>query len=289
MTWDGTDMPIEQARKAMRLVLLHGTKDAYAASMKTDYESFMLDDFEHVTYLRIEGMGHTIPTANWLEKGLVALDRSKDVERPRKIMPATRSTKITFNSVKRPLPAQDPEKQAERVLNSGKSYFDNALFDGAVIAAQRVLDEYPQAPAAAEAKLLLDRVEFIKPLAVPYGQNTNTPLHSALFFARGAVNKNRHDAARLYLERVQTLSPDSPEAVEAKAWIEWMDRNASAAATKPSKPGNLAVIVFQSGLSYSSANLTDAARAAYERVISEFPKTPSATEARKLLAKMKSG
>src|SRR5439155_17361437 len=55
ITWIGTDLPIEQAAKVMRVVLLHGSKDGYAAGMKADYESFMLDDFQHVTHMMIEG------------------------------------------------------------------------------------------------------------------------------------------------------------------------------------------------------------------------------------------
>ena len=67
--------PSKQARSVMRIVLLRGERDAYSRTQKTDYASFKLDGFEHVSYFEIPGVGHTFPReGTWLSKGLAALD-----------------------------------------------------------------------------------------------------------------------------------------------------------------------------------------------------------------------
>ena len=47
----------------------------------------------------------------------------------------------------------------------------------------------------------------------------------------------------------------------------------------------LATILFQSGLNYSREKMDDAAKAAYQRCVRDYPNTPAAAEARKLLGK----
>jgi dienelactone hydrolase len=286
MVWIGTDLPIEQARSVMRLVLLRGERDAYSKTQKTDYASFKLDGFEHVSYFEIPGVGHAFPReGTWLSKGLAALDASRPKTHvPLTITPRERSTKMTFASMLRPLPARDPGAQAARVLATARLWAGNGMPEGAVIGAERVLKEYPATPAAAGAKVLLAQLEHVKPFAVPYGGELDAPAPRALFSARAAVFGHRHDAARLYLERVVTLAPDSPEAVEAKAWLEWMNEHPETARPKPVPPAMLATIVLQSGLAYDRAKLPEAARAAYQRVVRDFPATPAAAAARKRMA-----
>jgi dienelactone hydrolase len=287
--WLGTDLPIEQARSVMRIVLLRGERDAYSKTQKTDYASFKLDDFAHVSYFEIPGVGHTFPREGaWLSKGLAALDAGRPKAHvPLTITPRERKTKMTFESLLRPLPARDPEAQAARVLASAKAWAGNGVFEATAVAAERVLKEYPATPAATDAKVLLAQLEHVKPVAVPYGGDLNAPGHAALFSARAAVFGHRHDAARLYVERVTTLAPDSPEAAEAKAWLEWITQHPETARPKPVPPPMLAMIVFQSGAAYERSKLPDAARAAYERVIRDHPATPAAAAAKKRLAKAK--
>src|SRR6185369_5263961 len=38
------------------------------------YEAYQKDEFAHVTYIEVTGMGHTTPSAEWYEKGIDALD-----------------------------------------------------------------------------------------------------------------------------------------------------------------------------------------------------------------------
>jgi len=195
---------------------------------------------------------------------------------------------MTFSDVRRPLPAHDPDKQAARVLASSASYLAKGWPDGAEIGAKRILADYPQTPAAADAKVMLDRVLYIKPLAVPHGNN-NTPAKQALFSGRHLISRNTFDAARLYLDRVVTLKPDSREGKEAAAWIAWMDDHPDQARRKPTTPAVLAVIVFQSGLAYEREGRAAEAKAAYQRVLRDYPGTPSADAARKMLAKNRDG
>src|SRR5439155_13236704 len=238
----------------------------------------------------IDGMGHQMPGATLLEKGLVALDKGKPAEHVPVVItkrPTTRLTSrpaMTYSDVKRPLPAHHPNEQAARVLASAKSYLNNGRLEGAEIGARRVLADYAQTPAAADAQVLLDRLTYIKPVALPYA-DVRTPLRQALFFGRSSINHNGFDAARLYFQRVNTLKADSPEAKEAKAWLAWIDAHPEQARPRPTSAAVLGTILFQSGLSYSEAGLREAAREAYRRVLHDYPNTPAAIEAKKLLVK----
>ena len=62
-----------------------------------------------------------------------------------------------------------------------------------------------------------------------------------------------------------------------------MDQNRATARTKATSATMLATIVFQSGLNYSREKMDDAAKAAYQRCVRDYPNTPAAVEARKLL------
>jgi hypothetical protein len=235
-------------------------------------------------------MGHQMPGAALFEKGLNALDKSKPAQHvpvvvtPRPATIPTSRPAMTYRDVKRPLPAHNPEKQAQRVLVSSWSYLGNGWPEGAEIGAQRILADYPQTPAAGAAKVLLDRVNYIKPVMMPHA-NLNTPSKQALFSGRSAMNRNTFDAARLYFERVITLKPESREGKEATAWVKWMDEHPGEARTKPSSRAVLGTIVFQSGLAYEGEKKPELAKAAYQRTIRQYPGTPAADAARKMLAK----
>jgi TolA-binding protein len=65
-----------------------------------------------------------------------------------------------------------------------------------------------------------------------------------------------------------------------------MTKHPEAARPKPVPPATLSTILVQSGLAYDRAKRPDAARAAYERVIRDYPRTPAAAAARKQLSKL---
>jgi TolA-binding protein len=64
-----------------------------------------------------------------------------------------------------------------------------------------------------------------------------------------------------------------------------MDDHPDQARRKPTTPAVLGVIVFQSGLAYEREGNAAEARAAYQRVLRDYPGTQSADAARKMLAK----
>src|SRR5947207_10755853 len=65
-------------RKDLGLVLLTGEDDPNARPLlRAGYEGLVLDGFERVTLIEIPQMGHAHQPPQWLEKAIVALDRSK--------------------------------------------------------------------------------------------------------------------------------------------------------------------------------------------------------------------
>ena len=66
---------LEAARKHLRVVMLTGETDDNRLQTLATYKSgYTKDNFEHVTYLEVPKMGHTLPDAEWFEKGLLALE-----------------------------------------------------------------------------------------------------------------------------------------------------------------------------------------------------------------------
>jgi hypothetical protein len=141
--WNG---PLDRLRKDLKLVIIKAERDATwtAAEGRADYESLLLDGFERVSFIEVPRLGHTHPNASWLEKGIVAL------ESPPKKPPATAPT-----SARGALPSQ--QAQARRILATGQRLLESKPPSpkSARPFFQRVLDEYPATPAAAQARELL--------------------------------------------------------------------------------------------------------------------------------------
>ena len=74
--WPNADAKVlERAKKQSRFVLLTGSEDFNRQNTKVVYdEGYAKDGFAHATYLEVPGMGHTLPPAEWFEKGLEFLD-----------------------------------------------------------------------------------------------------------------------------------------------------------------------------------------------------------------------
>jgi Flp pilus assembly protein TadD len=159
------------------------------------------------------------------------------------------------------------------------------MLEGAEIGARRILADYAGAPCARDAQVMLDRITYIKPSALPYG-SLNTPSKQALFSGRAAINRNMFDSARLYFSRVAQLSPSAREGKEAAAWIKWMDEHPGQARAKPNSAAVLGTIVFQTGLALDRAGQKEAARTAYQQTIRAYPNTPAASAAAQMLAKL---
>lgn len=61
-------------KKRNRYVLLTGEHDGNRQETKTIYEAYKADGFEHVTYIEIPELGHTLPGPEWFDKGILLLD-----------------------------------------------------------------------------------------------------------------------------------------------------------------------------------------------------------------------
>lgn len=69
---------LEASRKNLRVVMLTGESDENRLQTLATYKSgYTKDNFEHVTYLEVPKMGHTLPDAEWFEKGILALEVKK--------------------------------------------------------------------------------------------------------------------------------------------------------------------------------------------------------------------
>ncbi|MCC6907006.1 MAG: hypothetical protein IT430_03610 [Phycisphaerales bacterium] len=66
---------LARAVRDNRYVLLTGSEDFNRTETATIYEhGFVKERFAHATYLEVPDMGHTLPDAEWFDKGLEALD-----------------------------------------------------------------------------------------------------------------------------------------------------------------------------------------------------------------------
>jgi hypothetical protein len=74
--WNNPDPKVlDQAKKDGRYVLLTGSNDFNRQNTKVVYdEGYAKDGFAHATYIEVPDMGHSMPPAEWFEKGLEFLD-----------------------------------------------------------------------------------------------------------------------------------------------------------------------------------------------------------------------
>jgi hypothetical protein len=115
-----------------------------------------------INYLEVPGLGHRPPDASWFENGIIALDQSLPLTPPN----AGPTTEL------HPLPSQIA--QAQRILAAAKYYLElkppqvpeemrdrirKSYQDKARKYLQRLLEEYPTAPAAARAPELLQQMD----------------------------------------------------------------------------------------------------------------------------------
>jgi hypothetical protein len=95
--WGNIDPKVlDRAKKESRFVLLTGSNDFNRQNTKVVYdEGYAKDGFAHATYIEVPDMGHTMPPADWFEKGLQFLDaplappgelfkQAEDLERQKK-------------------------------------------------------------------------------------------------------------------------------------------------------------------------------------------------------------
>lgn len=73
---------LEIARKSCRYALVTGEKDFNRANTKAVFEGYRKEGFASVLYLEAPGVGHQLPPAVWLERGLDYLDAREGVAKP---------------------------------------------------------------------------------------------------------------------------------------------------------------------------------------------------------------
>jgi hypothetical protein len=154
------------ARQRSRHVLITGDSDGNREQTWLYYLGFVRDRFEHVTYYQVPGMGHQPPDGDWFDAALTYLDnptpaatpvaagqRPAEVRRPLRAPvappPATRTTSQ---------PA-DRNAIAASLLTRARLYVDNKVYDQAREKLKWITTQYPETPAAAEAKRLLKEIE----------------------------------------------------------------------------------------------------------------------------------
>lgn len=73
--YDRPPTAILDRAKKNRFVLITGTDDVNRESVSQTYRlGFLKDNFKNVLYSEVEGMGHTMPEAKWLEQAIEFLD-----------------------------------------------------------------------------------------------------------------------------------------------------------------------------------------------------------------------
>ena len=68
------DSVLELARNRSRHAIVHGTDDTVATYVPSLWDVIKLSDFRTFEYLSVEGHGHGLPDAEWLDRGLAVLD-----------------------------------------------------------------------------------------------------------------------------------------------------------------------------------------------------------------------
>jgi len=63
-----------------RYVMLTGSEDFNREEMRAVYDFYIEENFRHVTFLDVPGMGHDQPPVDWFEKGIIALDKPLKVK-----------------------------------------------------------------------------------------------------------------------------------------------------------------------------------------------------------------
>ncbi len=143
------------ATKRSRHVLLTGDGDMNREQTKLYYGGMLEDGFKHVTYIEIPGFGHQMPNRKWFEKGLDLLEPTEPQE-PEKVVAHKAPAEPVKAAVPRP-PAPAPT-EAERLLSSAKLYAANKRYDGARTRLKKLIETYPDSPAAAEGRKLLKEI-----------------------------------------------------------------------------------------------------------------------------------
>jgi len=123
---------------------------------KLYYGGMLEDGFKHVTYIEIPGLGHQVPNRAWFEKGLDLLEPTEPQEPVKAV-----AQKAAAEPVKAPVArAETPQpSEADRLLSSAKLYASNKRYDGARTRLKKLVETYPDSPAAVEGRKMLKEID----------------------------------------------------------------------------------------------------------------------------------
>jgi hypothetical protein len=154
------------AREKSRHVLITGDFDENREQTWLYYQGFVRDKFEHVVYFQVPGMGHQPPPADWYDEALTFLDKPPPTSPP---VAAGQRPADARNTSRVPPPkaapttttSQPPDRAtvAAGLLTRAKLYVDNRVYDQARERLKWIVTNYPETPAAAEARRMLKEIE----------------------------------------------------------------------------------------------------------------------------------
>jgi hypothetical protein len=156
------------ARTRSRHVLITGDEDGNREQTWLYYQGFVNDKFEHITYYQVPGIGHRAPDGDWYDEALTFLDQ---IPAPKTPAAAAGRRPADARQSKPPTPAPAPATSAPTtpasdraaiaasLLTRAKLYVDNKVYDQARERLKWITTQYPETPAAAEARTLLKQVE----------------------------------------------------------------------------------------------------------------------------------
>ena len=146
------------ATSRSRHVLLTGDNDINREQTHVYYNGFLADGFKHVSYIQVENAGHELPNAEWFEKGLALLEpQGKSKDKPANVA-APKPAPVPAKPPP-PMPAAPEPSEADRLLSTAKLYVTNRRYDGARSRLKKLIDSYPNSPAATEGRRLLKEIE----------------------------------------------------------------------------------------------------------------------------------
>lgn len=155
---------LQLATRQRRYVLLTGDKDGNREQTQAYFNAMKRDGFRYVTYIQVPGMGHQSPDGEWFEKGIVALDESR--EPIAKVQQAAREKAVTAASARasRAPPGSaieakaSPDEEADKLIRLARLYVSNRLYSKAREKLNQIVKDHPSSAPAAEAKKLLKEI-----------------------------------------------------------------------------------------------------------------------------------
>lgn len=152
---------LKLARANSRLALLTGSRDFNKPSTKAAYDAFEKEQWQHVTYLEVPGLGHQFPDAEWFEKGIAFLDaplfdgaadtyaRGLDLEKKKKIGDACLAFENAARHGKDAAFVADAQQRAAAIrkkyndqLAQARALIEQKKFDQAASLARQMRTDY---------------------------------------------------------------------------------------------------------------------------------------------------